>query len=57
MNKKISSSEAVIGVDLRLYTAHFIHALVRDYGLSLGDVHSIGFSYAAHVGGSGIYCH
>ena len=62
----------MIGVDLRhmlgkpteqvgavglLDSTHFIHALVRDYGLSLGDVCSIGFSFAAHVGGSGIYCH
>jgi len=31
------------------YTAFFILALVRDYGLQLTDVHPVGWSYGAHV--------
>jgi len=34
--------------EVGIYTAHFLEAL-QEYGLELGDVHAIGFSYGAHV--------
>ena len=39
-------------VEVGKYAAHFIQALVNDYGLHLGDVHPIGWSYGAHVVGT-----
>jgi len=34
--------------EVGIYTAHFLEAL-KEFGLDLGDVHAIGFSYGAHV--------
>ena len=38
-------------VEVGVYTAHFVQALVADYSLLLEDVHPIGWSYGAHVVG------
>ena len=38
-------------VEVGVYTAHFLKALIDDYNLLLEDVHPIGWSYGAHVVG------
>ena len=38
-------------VEVGVYTAHFLQALVADFSLLLEDVHPIGWSYGAHVVG------
>ena len=38
-------------VEVGVYVAHFLQALVEDYSLLIDNVHPIGWSYGAHVVG------